>query len=308
MSLLRPILNTYLRLVEKPRLARAKAPQQMRDNLERQARYFFRAPRGTQQQWQVLQAAGRQVHALEVVPRALTSDAVILYIHGGGFVFGSPRTHAAMLGQIADLTGMRAVLPRYRLAPEAPFPAAPTDVRTAWDALIASGVKPGRVIVGGDSAGGALALGLLAELAGEGAAQPAGVFCFSPLTDLTYSGESFRQNARSEAVLVADRADEMGRMYLGHHPATDPAVSPLFADFTGAVPVWLTVGDTEILRDDSRRMAARLRGQGVDASFTEARDLPHVWPILHNTLPEARSSLRELAGWINQRLDFPGES
>ncbi|GLT11817.1 hydrolase [Sulfitobacter porphyrae] len=303
MSLLRPVLNSYLRLVEKPRLARAEGPEQMRANLEMQARYFFHAPRGTQKQWQVLQAAGRQVEALEVVPRVLTSDSVILYIHGGGFVFGSPRTHAAMLGKIGQLTGMRAVLPRYRLAPEAPFPAAATDVRTAWDGLIASGVKPAQVIVGGDSAGGALALGLLAELAGAGAAQPAGVFCFSTLTDLTYSGASFLQNAQAEAVLVAERADEMCRMYLGNHPAEDPAVSPLFADFTGAAPVWLTVGDTEILRDDSRRMAARLREQGVDVCFTEVRDLPHVWPILHNILPEARASLRALAVWISQRLN-----
>lgn len=308
MSLLRPILNTYLRLVEKPRLARTKEPRQLRRNFERQARLFFHAPRGTQQQWQGLEAAGRRIDVLEVAPSALTSQAVILYIHGGGFVFGSPRTHAAMLGKLCHLTGMRAVLPKYRLAPESRFPAAARDVRTAWDGLIASGVDPAQVVVGGDSAGGALALGLLAELGGEGAAQPAGVFCFSPLTDLTFSGESFHQNAQSEAILVTSRADETGQMYLGDHAADDPAVSPLFADFTGAAPVWLTVGSTEILRDDSRRMAAELQAQGVDVTFTETHDLPHVWPIFHNTLPEARASLREVAGWIRQQLDLPGES
>ncbi|QFT58641.1 Monoterpene epsilon-lactone hydrolase [Sulfitobacter sp. THAF37] len=308
MSLLRPVLNAYLRLVEKPRLARSSAPEQMRGNLERQARLFFRAPRGTRQNWQILQAGERRVEALEVVPRDLASDAVILYIHGGAFVFGSPGTHAAMLGRIAALSGTRAVLPRYRLAPESPFPAAADDVRAAWDGLIAAGVDPARVVLGGDSAGGTLALGLLSQLLQEGAARPAGVFCFSPLTDLTYSGDSFRQNARAEAILVASRAAELADMYLAGRRADDPAVSPLFADFAGAAPVWLTVGDTEILRDDSHRMAAHLRAQGVDVSLTEAHDLPHVWPIFHNSLPEARHSLRDVSVWIRQRLETAAES
>ncbi|APE44736.1 esterase [Sulfitobacter alexandrii] len=308
MSLRRSFLNAYLRLVEKPRLARVRQPQQMRGTLERQARFFFHAPRGTRQHWLVLEFAQHRIDALEVVPPAVSSDAIILYIHGGGFVFGSPQTHAAMLGRIAALSGARAVLPRYRLAPEAPFPAAAEDVRAAWDGLIAAGADPSRVVLGGDSAGGTLALGLLASLAREGGPRPAGAFCFSPLTDMTYSGESFRRNARSEAILVAGRAPELAEMYLAGCQPDDPAVSPLFADFSGAAPVWLTVADTEILRDDSRRMAAHLRAQGVDVDFAEAHDLPHVWPIFHNTLPEARASLRDVAGWIRQRLETRGES
>ena len=308
MSLRRLLLNAYLRWVEKPRLARAKDHHQMRRSLEIQARYFFHAPRGTQQQWHVLETAGRQVDALEIVPPQLNTDAVILYIHGGGFVFGSPRTHAAMLGQLSQRTGARAVLPKYRLAPEAPYPAAVTDVRTAWDGLVASGVAPSRIVVGADSAGGALALGLLADLVRNGAPQPAGVFCFSPLTDMTHSGESFRTNEKVEAILPVRRADDMGQTYLAGHAADDPQVSPLFASFKGAAPVWITVGDTEILRDDSRRMVARLAADGVDVTFVETRDLPHVWPFFHNLLPEARTTLRDVAIWIRQQLGLPDES
>lgn len=308
MSLRARVLNQWLRRVEKPAMARATDPILMRDRFERHARLFFRAPRGTQRQWITLEQGQRRMDALDMVPAALNSDAVLLYLHGGGFVFGSPRTHAAMAAQLGHRLSARVVLPRYRLAPEAPFPAAFDDVRLAWDALCASGVPPGHIVIGGDSAGGALALSLLGQLVADRVALPAGVFCLSPLTDMSHSGESFRSNAGKEALLPASRAGDMGEMYLGGHPVDDPRVSPLNADFTGAPPVWITVGDTEILRDDARRMAARLQEAKVQAVLRERRDLPHVWPIFHNILPEARETLDELAQWIRQQLGSPAEN
>lgn len=289
-------------------MARAVEPDKLRRRLEVQARLLFHAPRRTQMQWHVLEASQRRIDALEVVPENLTGDGVILYIHGGGFVFGSPKTHAAMVAQIAARLKVRAVLPRYRLAPEAPYPAAPQDVRTAWDALCASGVPAERVILGGDSAGGTLVLGLLAELCAEGAKMPAAVFCLSPLTDMTCSGESFEKNARREAVLPPHRAAEMAGHYLGTHKRNDWRVSPLRASFDGAAPIWLTVGDTEILYDDTRRLAAKLTEQGVDVVVREEHDLPHVWPLFHNILPEARQSLDDLAAWIRQQPGWQDES
>lgn len=308
MSVLRPLINTYLRRIEKPRMRRATGPEPLRRSLELQAKWMFYPPRGTQQQWQVLDADGRRVEALEAVPRTLKTPGVLLYIHGGGFVFGSPRTHVAMAAHLGQRLGARVVLPRYRLAPENVFPAAPQDVRTAWDSLIASGIRPEHIVVGGDSAGGALALGLLAALCAENAPMPGGVFCFSPLTDLTYSSESFRTNRQREVFLVAERAHELGQMYLAGQVADDPAVSPLFANFRGACPVWLTVGDTEILLDDSRRMAKVLASFGADVTLEERHDLPHVWPILHNLLPEGRQTLESVAAWIRRLPGWPSES
>lgn len=289
-------------------MARASGPGALRRALDWNARLFFHAPRGTQMQWQVLEAGPHRVEALEVVPRNLHSDGVVLYIHGGGFVFGNPNTHAAMAAALAKRLGARVVLPRYRLAPEAPFPAAPIDIQTAWDGLLAQGITADRIIVGGDSAGGALALGLLAAVCAKGAALPAGTFGFSSLTDLSYSGDSFHTNADREAVLAASRADDLREMYLGQGDATRRDVSPLFADFQGASPVWLTVGDTEILRDDSRRMVSRLEEQGVHVTFKERHDLPHVWPIFHNILPEARETLDQVADWIRLQPGWPDES
>lgn len=308
MSLRAKALNLWLRRVEKPIMARSTSPQQLRRRLALNAKLFFHAPRGTTSKWHVLEHGGSRIDVLDVAPQNRSNEAVVLYIHGGGFVFGSPDTHAAMAAELGKRLGARVVLPRYRLAPEAVFPAAFEDVVTAWKALCASGVDPGRIVIGGDSAGGALTLSLLGYLVAEQAALPAAAFCFSPLTDMRFSGESFQQNAAVEAVLAATRADDMVQMYLDGHAPGDPRVSPLMADFAGASPVWITAGSTEILRDDSRRIVARLGEAGVDVTYVEEDDLPHVWPIFHNMLPEARQTLDKLTLWIRQQLERQGES
>jgi len=292
MSWLRPALNTYLRWTEKPKLRRA-TPEEARRSFLQKSRIFFHAPRGIQRDI-VPFGPGE---ALTLAPRGHRSGPVLLYFHGGGFVFGAPETHAAMLAALAQRVGALAVLPRYPLAPEHPFPAALDHALASYHACRAA--YPDRpVLIGGDSAGGALSLSLLARLIASDAPLPAGVFAFSPLTDLTFSAPSFQTNAEAEVVLPAERAAEMVQMYLRDTDPRDPDVSPLFGDFTGAPSVWITVADTEILYDDSRRMAAHLRAQGVDVAFVQEHDLPHVWPIFHNVLPEARATLDQLSGWI----------
>lgn len=292
MSWLRGPLNAWLRAVEKPALRRG-TPDRVRRRFEMIARLAFHGPRDVAADW--TEHGGRPALALTPrgAPTAPTAPTV-LYFHGGGFVFGSPKTHQAMLARLARSVGLRAVLPRYRLAPEHPFPAAVEDAMAVYRALAGRGP----VILGGDSAGGALALTVLAEALKGGVPKPLGVFAFSPLTDLTFSGDSVARNAVQEAVLPADRAPDLVAFYLGDRAADDPCVSPLFAEFRGAPPVWLCAGTGEILLDDTRRMAARLRDQGVDVTEVIETDLPHVWPIFHNTLPEARKTLGAVGAWI----------
>lgn len=265
-------------------------PAGLRRSLLIKSRLFFHAPRG------IARTVGAD-NSVVLTPRAPSLGQVILYFHGGGFVFGAPETHAAMVAALVKRTGVAAVLPRYPLAPEHPFPAAIDHAVAAYHAARAD-YPDAEIIIGGDSAGGALALSLLAVLIKDGAALPAGVFAFSPLTDLSYSGDSFRSNAQVDVELPAERALEMAEMYLRGADPSDPRASPLCAEFEGAPPVWITVGDTEILLDDSRRIAARLRLQGVDVTLVQERDLPHVWPVFHNILPEARRTLDTLADWI----------
>ena len=305
MSFQRHLINRWLRMVEKPRIARATTPEPLRRALEFQSRLFFHAPRGTRKSWTTL----GPIDALEMVPPAgAGADKTVFYIHGGGFAFGSPKTHAAMAAHLAQRIGARAVLPKYRLAPEHPYPAAPDDVRAAWDGLMALDIAAKDVVVGGDSAGGALAFGLLNDLVKEKAPLPAGTFGFSPLVDLSYSGDSFRSNAEADVVLPASSAPALSDLFLGGQPCEDPRVSPLNGAFQGASPVWMTVGDTEILRDDARRLTQLCKTQGVDATLVEVHDLPHVWPIFHNILPEGRQTLDQLGAWIRQLPGWQGES
>ncbi|MEB8387134.1 alpha/beta hydrolase [Rhodobacteraceae bacterium KMM 6894] len=294
MSLRARLLTGWLRQTEKRLMAHTQRPDQLRRRMERTARLFFRPPRDVRFGGVTL-GDGPHLNGIEVVPQNHRTGPLILYLHGGGYVFGSPRTHRAMMAHLAVRTRLRAILPCYRLAPEHPFPAALDDALTAYRAVMD---HPAGVILGGDSAGGGLSLSLLAQIKVWGLRPPIGTFCFSPLTDFTFSGDSFVSNASADAVLPANRATDMAKTYLCGAAPDDPRASPLFADFTGAGPVWLTVGDTEILLDDTRRMTERLVAQGVDVTCVTERDLPHVWPLMQGMIPEARQTLTELSGWI----------
>jgi acetyl esterase/lipase len=300
-------LNGWLRRVEKPFLKRA-TPEEMRRSFETKARVLFHPPKGTVKRPLSLENDGRMVPALSVTGPGAISDRILLYFHGGGYIFGSPETHSAMLARLSQLTGAVAILPNYSKAPEHPFPGAFSDARLAWNALVASGVSPRRIVVGGDSAGGGLALSLLGDLVASKGELPAGVFAFSPLTDLTFSGRSIQESAGSEVVLPGERLADMARFYLAGHDPTDPRVSPHFAEFPGAPPVWMGIGDREILRDDTRRMAQRLGAQGVRVDVEELPDVPHVWPIFRPMIPQADQTLRRLSGWITPLWDLPDES
>jgi acetyl esterase/lipase len=298
-SFAKRFLNKWLRTIEKPRL-RNGAPAKLRRALEVQSRLFFFAPFGAVKKWRIF----GDVKCLEIRTTNSATDHVLFYIHGGAFVFGSPNTHSAMVAQLAKKIGARAIVPQYRLAPEAPYPAAPNDVRAAWGALCDSGVSPQNIVVGGDSAGGALAFGLIASLLSEGAPVPGAVFGLSPLADLTFSGESLQSNAEADVVLPAERAVELADLFLQGADKKSLTVSPLHGDFHGAPPAWITVGDTEILLDDARYLDAKLQAHGVETTLVVTDDLPHVWPIFHNMLPEGRQTLSALANWIKQQQNW----
>ncbi len=302
MSLMRRLLNLSLCVTERRFLARSGDHLRARAAFERKARFWFRPPRGAAFRPDVLRADGCQVDVLwAAAGHAKRQARVVLYLHGGGYFMGSPDTHRAMAAHLSAVSGLPVCLPAYRLAPEAPFPAAYRDACTAWDGLLAQGYDPDRIVLGGDSAGGGLALALLAGLMRAGRPGPCATFAFSPLADLTLSGASLRDNDATEVLLPPARMAEVVQGYLAGADPRDPRASPLFADFTGAGPVWLYASSSEILLDDTRRMAAVLSAQGVDVTAVVERGLPHAWPIFAGLLPEARRTLVDLADRIGAR-------
>ncbi|MEQ1683959.1 MAG: alpha/beta hydrolase fold domain-containing protein [Burkholderiaceae bacterium] len=228
--------------------------------------------------------------------RGEAAATTLLYLHGGGFVGCSPRTHRPLTAALA-LQGLRVFVPDYRLAPEHPFPAALQDAQAAWRALRAS--HSGRMVVAGDSAGGNLALGLMLALRDAGEALPEAAALFSPATDLTGSSPSLLANAERDAMFRGDKLENLQRAYLGDADAAQPLASPLFGNLRGLPPLLLHVGEDEALRDDSIRLAQKAREAGVVVELKVFAGVPHVWQLLWR-VPEARRSVVAAAGFLRE--------
>lgn len=290
-------LNLYLRTAEKALLARMQDPAAARDRLENQAMLFPMPSRA--RFGDLVLPDGMRLRQLE----APGARHTLFWIHGGAYFMGSPRTHGAMIAALAQRARAGAVLPAYRLAPEHPFPAAIEDCIRAWDGLVELGHDPGRIILGGDSAGGGLAFALLHRLIVEERRMPLGVVAFSPWVDLTLSGDTLFSLSSRDVLLPIERIPEIRDMYLKGADPRQPLASPLFGDFHGAPPVLIQASTTEILLDDARRMARRLSDHGSDPALDIEEGLPHVWQIYQGWLPEADASLDQAATWIRALYD-----
>ena len=289
-------LNLALRSVGRPLLKRTKTPHRARRDFELAARLFFRGPR-RHAETRILSG----VPVLDVRPPGAENDTAMLYLHGGGYITGSASSHLPMVGSIAVSASVRAVIPNYRLAPEHPFPAGFQDALSVWRGIRAEGLAARRIMLAGDSAGGGMALALLAHLLNEGEC-PAGLFAFSPWTDLTLSGQSLKTNAANDVILPVERIDDLRELVSPDGKMDDPQLSPLFADYHGAPPVYLQASKTEILLDDTLRMETRLRNSGVDTRVDLWPDAPHVWQLFRGWLPEADDALERAAAFARDRL------
>ena len=297
MSLRLKLLNGFLRTFVKPRLARLSQPARARADLARAARWVFRDP-PLSLYLPVALAPGQSGLRIANRPSRLPARRrIILYLHGGAYIAGSPQTHAKLLARLSRLTGLEVLAPAYRLAPEHPFPAAFDDALAAFNHLTSHGYRPRDIILGGDSAGGGLALALLAHLSAE-ARHPRAAFAFSPLVDLRFKGASFAENAARDPLLPASGKARVLRMYLAGQPPDDPRASPLLARFNAPPPVFLQSSEIELLRDDSARMARHLRRSGGLVVEDIWPDTPHVWVMFDGWLPEARTALQRVADFI----------
>jgi monoterpene epsilon-lactone hydrolase len=225
----------------------------------------------------------------------------LLYLHGGGYFTGSPRAHRPITASLAN-AGFNVFVPQYRLAPEHPYPAAVEDAEKAWDGLVALGIAPGEIAIAGDSAGGGLALALMIRLRNKGKSLPAAAALFSPWTDLAVTGASVQSNARREAMFGAREVRIAADWYLNGAEPVAPEASPLYASLAGLPPMLIEVGEREILRDDSTRLAARAQSEGVSATLNVWPIVPHVWQLACSFLPEGSRSLRGAAAFLNARM------
>jgi phosphinothricin tripeptide acetyl hydrolase len=236
-----------------------------------------------------------------LTPPQARADAVVLYLHGGGYVIGSPRSHRHLAAAIARAAGTRALLLDYRLAPEHPFPAAVDDAVAAYRWLLGQGIAPARIVVAGDSAGGGLTVATLLALRERGLPPAAGGVCISPWVDLTCSGATYATKAAADPIVTRDGVAMMARAYIGDGDAKAPLVSPLYADLRGLPPLLVQVGSDEVLLDDALGLGERARAADVDVTVEEWPAMIHVWHWFLPMLDEAQRAIDTIGGFVRTR-------
>jgi monoterpene epsilon-lactone hydrolase len=236
-----------------------------------------------------------------VRPRDLPADRVLLHFPGGAYVVRFPNLERALVGRICRAAHARGRLVFYRLAPEHPFPAGHDDGVAAYRQLLDLGVAPQQIFISGMSAGGGLALGVLLAVRDRGWPLPGGVIAMSPLTDLTESHASSSRvtNARSDAVLSLEHGHALRDMYVGGNAElyAHPYVSPVFGDYRGTPPVLFQVGSTEVMLDDSRHAAERIRATGGSAEVEIWEGMPHGWQAMP-FLPDGTLAIERIADFM----------
>jgi epsilon-lactone hydrolase len=229
-------------------------------------------------------------------PANCNSRRVILYSHGGGYLFGSPLSYRSFTTRLAKAADARVFVLDYRLAPEHPFPAAADDVLAAYRWLLES-TSAQDIILAGDSAGAGLSLSLLVQIKQAGLPMPSAAILMSPYADLNTSGASLDANTATCAMFSGDSIRRAAATYLSGADALDPRASPLYADYSGFPPLLIYVSDNEVLRDDGLRVAEKAGAAGVVTQLQVWRGQPHVWPLFVPHLPEATRVLKEMAGF-----------
>lgn len=236
------------------------------------------------------------------------SDTAILYLHGGAFVTGSPAVHRELPARVSSSSGIRVFSLTYRLAPEYPFPAALEDTLEAYRWLLDQGYAPSSLVLGGESSGGGLALQALLSMKKEAIPLPKAAFFFSPVTDWAeLDGESYSTRARLDPLISRPQCEFTASLYVGDNPRDTPLFRPAEMDLTGLPPMWIQVGDHEILLSDAERLAGQASGSGVEVDFKVWPGLWHVFQGAARFVPEAQDSIAELGSFIRKQLGKGGK-
>ena len=233
-------------------------------------------------------------------PPAAEAGRVVLYLHGGGYVIGSPRSHRHLAAAVAAAASASALLLDYRLAPEHPFPAAVDDATAAYRWLLDQAVAPERIAIAGDSAGGGLTVATLLALREAGVPLPAAGVCISPWVDLTCSAASYATRAEADPIVRRAGVEQMAQAYLGPTPARTPLASPLFADLRGLPPLLIHVGSDEVLLDDAVQLAERAKAAGVDTTLEVYDRMIHVWHWFLPMLDEAQGAVEAVGRFVRR--------
>jgi epsilon-lactone hydrolase len=238
----------------------------------------------------------------EWIKPTTTTDGVILYLHGGAYVAGSPRTHRNLTTRLAESTQKWLLAIDYRMAPESPYPAAVEDAVAAYRFLLEGAKTSEQIAVVGDSAGGGLTVALLVALKDAGLPMPGCAVPISPWTDMEGIGESWTTRADVDPMIDPDDLRKKGAIYLAGADPRSPTAAPIYADLSGLPPLLIQVGDAEVLLDDAVTLAERAREAGVDVTLDKQDGMIHVWPLFAGIAPESDAALARIVEFIGKHL------
>jgi len=232
-------------------------------------------------------------------PQEVVKERALLYLHGGGYVIGSPHTHRALAGKIAKGISADCLLIDYRKAPENPFPAALDDSYQAYTYLLEKGYHAENIAVVGDSAGGGLTIALQYELKDFQIDLPLCSVLLSPYLDLTGTGRSVKHNAKNDRFLDVFEMRRWAEWYACEHDLKDPLISPLYGDLTGLPSILVQASESEVLYNDSTRFVKNAKKYGVKVEFQKWHGLIHWWHMF-GSMPEAKEAIDKIVYFINK--------
>jgi acetyl esterase/lipase len=253
--------------------------QERRLRTDQQAERFIHVPRGEKWEKATIGSLCVEWH----VPKNISNDRTILYLHGGAYTFCSPATHRGLAGRIALASNARVLAIAYRLAPEYPFPAALEDSLAAWHYLLEQGVSPKNLVIAGDSAGGGLTMATAISLRDKKKELPAALVLLSPWVDLVAS-------------------KEYAKPYTGDQDPANPLISPLYANLQRLPPILIQAGGAEFLLRDSQQLNEKMQAAKVDVRFSVYKGMNHVFQAFAPLVPESRQAIVEIGKFVQNRL------
>ena len=233
-----------------------------------------------------------------------SADSVVLYLHGGAFMYGSERSHGELCARVALAARARLAFASYRLAPEHRFPAALDDAVAVYRSLLEGGVPASQVVVAGDSAGGNLALALLVALRNRKQQLPAGAVLISPCVDLTATGGSLERHEPYDWASPW-MFERWATEYVGDADAADPLASPALADLHGLPPLLIPIGTKEMLYDQVLALADKARAAGVEVTLDPEPDRVHLWLALAEMFPEFQATFDRIGQFVRESTAAP---
>lgn len=242
------------------------------------------------------------IAATVVTPEVVEDHRVLLYIHGGGYIAGSPAAYHGLAGHYAKLLKAVVYMPDYRLAPEYPFPAAIDDTLASYIWLLDQGHDPKSITFSGDSAGGAMVVTVMVAARNAGLALPAAGVAISPWANLEHSGSSMMTRDGIDPTVSVAGLNLMAKAFLNGALKNNPDASPVFADVRDLPPIMIQIGESEVMLSDAMRLAAHLAENRVRVSLEVWPGMFHVWHMFAAILPEGMKALEAAVAFLESAL------